>query len=90
MNKSMKLYFVIMADLSQIGHFSSALSSETKSLTPIYYLSFGIGNSSPNSRGEMKKFPLWEDLKIATMIGVSPITLHRRRVELGLEEDISF
>ena len=44
MNKSMKLYFVIMADLSQIEHFSSALSSETKSATPIYYLNFKFWN----------------------------------------------
>jgi len=48
MDKSMKLYFVIIANLLQIGHFSSALSYETKSLTPIYLFSFGISYSSPN------------------------------------------
>ena len=32
MDKSMKLYFVIKADLSQIGNFCSALSSEKKSM----------------------------------------------------------
>ena len=38
MDKLMKLYFVIiMADLSQIGRFSNALSSETKSVTPTYF-----------------------------------------------------
>ena len=33
--------------------------------------------------------PLMFTPSIHTMIGVSLITLHRRRVELGLEEDIS-
>ena len=51
----MELFFVIMADLSQIEHFSSALSSETKSVTSLYFFDFGISNSSPNSRREIKK-----------------------------------
>ena len=62
MNKSMELYFVIMADLSHGGHFSSALFSETKLVNPIcFFFNFGISNSSRNSRREMKKIPLWED-----------------------------
>ena len=53
----MKLYFVIMAASSQIGHFSSALSYDTKSVTRIYFFHFAISISTP----EKKKFPLWED-----------------------------
>ena len=40
MGKSTKIYFVIRAALSQIGHFSSALLSDTKSVTPIYFFEF--------------------------------------------------
>ena len=48
----MKLFFVIMAALSQIGHFSSALSSDTKSVTRIYFFfNFAI----IISRREIKK-----------------------------------
>ena len=51
MDTSMKLYFVIMANLSQIWYFFSALSSEANPLTPFYFfLNFGISNSSPNAR----------------------------------------
>ena len=56
----MKLCFVVMAGLSQIGHFPSAFSSETKSVTPCIFL---ILDLIPNSRREMKKIPLWEDLR---------------------------
>jgi len=38
MDKLMKPYFVIIADLSQIALFYSALSLEKKSVTPIYFL----------------------------------------------------
>ena len=43
----MKLYFVVTAALSQIGHFSSALSSDTKSVNPIYFFDFAISISRP-------------------------------------------
>ena len=46
----MKLYFVIMAALSQIGHFSSALSYHTKSVTRIYFFHFAISISTPEKR----------------------------------------
>ena len=36
MDKLIKLYLVIMTTLSEIGHFSSALSSERKSVAPIH------------------------------------------------------
>ena len=42
MGKSSKLNFVVTAALSQIGHFSSALSSDTKSVNHIYVLDFVI------------------------------------------------
>ena len=52
MDKSMKLYFVIIADLSQIGNFSRALSSETKSVI----FDFGTrSDSSPNSNSRREK-----------------------------------
>ena len=57
--KSMTLYFVIMTALSQIGHFSSALSSDTKSVTRIYLFNFAISTS----KREIKTFPLWEDFR---------------------------
>ena len=40
MNNSMKVYFVLIVDLSQTGHFPFALSSKTKSVTLIYFLFF--------------------------------------------------
>ena len=52
MDKSMKPYFVIMADLSEIGLFSSALFPDFFS---------GMSVSSLNSRREMKKKIQWED-----------------------------
>ena len=57
--KSMTLYFVITTASSQIGHFSSALSSDTKSVTRIYFLNFAISTS----KREIKTFPLWEDFR---------------------------
>ena len=44
MNKSMKLYCIIIADLSQIGNFLRALSSETEF--------WNKWLNSPNSRWE--------------------------------------
>ena len=40
MDKSLNLYLVHMATLSQKEYFSSALSSDTKSMTPIYFFNF--------------------------------------------------
>ena len=52
----MKLYFVISAALSQIGHFSSALSSDVKSVNPICFFDF----ARSISRREINKFPVLE------------------------------
>ena len=43
----MKLYLVNMATLSQTEHFSSALSSDTKSMTSIYFFNFTTSISRP-------------------------------------------
>ena len=45
-----------MADLSQLEHFSSALSSKIKSVAPVYFVNFGLNNSSSNSRQAIKNF----------------------------------
>ena len=43
-----------MSDLSRLGHFSSALTSETKSKMLIFYFNFGIGNLDPDSHDKVQ------------------------------------
>ena len=43
-----------MTDLSKLRHFSTAIFSETKSVTPIFFFIFGVSTLSTNSRREMK------------------------------------
>ena len=50
-----------MTDLSKLRHFSTAIFSETKSLTPIFFFIFGVSTLSTNSRGELKKISPLED-----------------------------
>ena len=50
-----------MTDLSRLRHFSTAIFSETKSVTPIFFFIFGVSTLSTKSRGEMKKISPWED-----------------------------
>ena len=50
MVKSMKLYLVTMATLSQIEHCSSPLSPDTKSMTPIYFFNFTTSISRPGMK----------------------------------------
>ena len=38
-----------------LRHFSTAIFSETKLVTPIFFFIFGVSTLSTNSRGEMKK-----------------------------------
>ena len=54
MDKSKKLNFVIMADLSQIGNFSNALYSKIKSVAPVDCVNFEMSDSSCNSRQKVK------------------------------------
>ena len=62
MHKSVKLYFVSRADSSQIGRFSSALFSETKSM-PSFICLILESVTHPLTPGEKwKKIPPWEDL----------------------------
>ena len=42
MDEQMRLPFVIMADLSKLRHFSTAIFSETKSVTPNFFYIFGV------------------------------------------------
>ena len=42
-----------MTDLSKLRHFSTAIFSETKSVTPIFFFIFGVSTLSTNSRGEI-------------------------------------
>ena len=42
MDEQMRLPFVIMTDLSKLRHFSTAILSETKSVTPNFYFIFGV------------------------------------------------
>ena len=50
-----------MTDLLKLRHFSTAIFSETKSVTPIFFFIFGVSTLSTNSRREMKKISPWED-----------------------------
>ena len=54
MDKSKKLNFVIMADLSQIGNFSNALYSKIKSVAPVDCVNFEMSDSSCNSRQKVE------------------------------------
>ena len=42
MDEQMRLPFVIMTDLSKLRHFSTAIFSETKSVTPNFFYIFGV------------------------------------------------
>ena len=50
-----------MTDLLKLRHFSTAIFSETKSVTPIFFSIFGVSTLSTNSRGEMRKISPLED-----------------------------
>ena len=50
-----------MTDLSKLRRFSTAIFSETKSVTPIFFFIFGVSTLSTNSRREMKKISPSED-----------------------------
>ena len=50
-----------MTDLSKLGHFSTTIFSETKSVTPIFFFIFGVSTLSTNSSREMKKISPLED-----------------------------
>ena len=43
MDEQMRLPFVIMTDLSKLRHFSAAIFSETRSVTPIFFFFFFLG-----------------------------------------------
>ena len=61
MDQQRRLHLVIMTDLSKLGHFSTAIFSQTKSVTPIFFSIFGVSTLSTNSREEMKKISPQED-----------------------------
>ena len=42
MDEQRRLHLVIMTDLSKLRHFSTAIFSETKSVTPIFFFIFGV------------------------------------------------
>ena len=50
-----------MTDSSKLRYFSTAIFSETKSVTPIFFFIFGLSILSTNSRGEIKKISPEED-----------------------------
>ena len=59
MDEQMRLHLAIMTDFSKLSHFSTAIFSETKSVTPpFFFFIFGVSALSPNSRREMKKISL--------------------------------
>ena len=57
MDQQRILQLVIMTDLSKLRNFSTAIFSETKSVTPIFFSILGVSTLSTNSKGEMKISP---------------------------------
>ena len=68
MGKSMKLYFVITAALSQIGHFSGSLLSGTKSVTPIYLCFLILREAFPGAK--LKNFQCGKILARTSLNGL--------------------
>ena len=55
MDEQIRPRLVIMTDLSKLRHFSIAIFSETKLVTPNFFFIFGVSTLWPNFRREMKK-----------------------------------